>query len=81
MTLIKPDGLICICTEYKYTIKKALQQLAYPIPIINHLLHSLSEGKIFAKLNLAQTYQQLPMDDATAEAQMIVTHRGEFHCC
>ncbi|XP_029141795.1 uncharacterized protein K02A2.6-like [Protobothrops mucrosquamatus] len=35
-------------------------------------------GRIFAKLDLAQAYQQLPVDDATAEAQTIVTHQGAF---
>ncbi|XP_058013477.1 uncharacterized protein K02A2.6-like [Ahaetulla prasina] len=29
---------------------------------------------------MAQAYQQLEVDDATAEAQTIVTHRGAFKC-
>lgn len=29
---------------------------------------------------MAQAYQQLPVDDATAEAQTIATHRGAFKC-
>ncbi|XP_060546945.1 uncharacterized protein K02A2.6-like [Pantherophis guttatus] len=37
-------------------------------------------GRIFAKLDLAQAYQQLPVDEATVEAQTIVTHRGAFKC-
>lgn len=49
-------------------------------PAKRHLLHSLGEGKVFTKLDLAQSYQQLPVDDATAEAQMIMTHRGAFKC-
>ncbi|XP_026582358.1 uncharacterized protein K02A2.6-like, partial [Pseudonaja textilis] len=36
--------------------------------------------KVFAKLDLAQAYQQLPVDEETAEAQTIVTHRGAFRC-
>ncbi|KRY60377.1 Transposon Ty3-G Gag-Pol polyprotein [Trichinella britovi] len=35
-------------------------------------------GKVFAKLDLAQAYQQLTVDDATADAQTIITHRGTF---
>ncbi|XP_029141466.1 vomeronasal type-2 receptor 26-like [Protobothrops mucrosquamatus] len=34
--------------------------------------------RIFAKLDLAQVYQQLPVDDTTVEAQTILTHRGAF---
>ncbi|KRX51725.1 Uncharacterized protein T09_7692 [Trichinella sp. T9] len=51
---------------------------AYPIPAVNQLLASLSGGKVFAKLDLAQAYQQLTVDDATADAQTIITHRGTF---
>ncbi|XP_026581555.1 uncharacterized protein LOC113454394, partial [Pseudonaja textilis] len=36
--------------------------------------------RVFAKLDLAQAYQQLPVDAETAEAQTIVTHRGAFRC-
>ncbi|XP_033014646.1 uncharacterized protein K02A2.6-like, partial [Lacerta agilis] len=80
VTPVKPDGSVRICADYKCTINKALQQHAYPVPVVQHLLHSLGEGKVFAKLDLAQAYQQLPVDDATAEAQTIVTHRGAFRC-
>lgn len=61
-------------------LNKALQQQVYLVPVVNHLLYSLCEGKIFVKLNPAQAYQQLLVDDATAEAQMIVTHQVAF-CC
>lgn len=33
------------------------------------------------KLDLVQAYQQLLVDDAMAEAQTIVTHRGALKCC
>uniref|UniRef100_UPI00109F456C uncharacterized protein K02A2.6-like n=1 Tax=Podarcis muralis TaxID=64176 RepID=UPI00109F456C len=80
VTPVKPDGSVRICADYKCTINKALQQHAYPVPVVQHLLHSLGEGKVFAKPDLAQAYQQLPVDDATAEAQTIVTHWGAFRC-
>lgn len=80
VTPIKPDGSIRICVDYKCTLNKALQQNAYPVPVVQHLLHSLGNGKIFTKLDLAQAYQQLPVYATTAEAQTIVTHRGTFKC-
>lgn len=75
---IKPDGSICICTDYKATLNQALKVNPYPVPVVQHLLHSLGRSTIFAKLDMTQAYQQLQVDDATAEAQMIVTHRGAF---
>ncbi|XP_026532364.1 uncharacterized protein K02A2.6-like, partial [Notechis scutatus] len=80
VTPIKPDGSIRICEDYRATLNHALQQSAYPVPVVQHLLHSLGGGKIVAKLDLAQAYQQLPVDAEIAEAQTIVTHRGAFKC-
>ncbi|XP_058024044.1 uncharacterized protein K02A2.6-like, partial [Ahaetulla prasina] len=80
VTPVKPDGSVRICADYKATLNKALQKSAYPVPVVQHLLHSLGQGQVFAKLDLAQAYQQLPVDSSTAEAQTIVTHRGAFKC-
>ncbi|KRY82815.1 Transposon Ty3-I Gag-Pol polyprotein [Trichinella pseudospiralis] len=68
VTPVKPDGTVRICGDYKCTINKALRKHAYLIPAVNQLLASLSGGKVFAKLDLAQAYQQLTVDDATAGA-------------
>ncbi|XP_058023852.1 uncharacterized protein K02A2.6-like, partial [Ahaetulla prasina] len=80
VTPVKPDGSVRICADYKATLNKALQKSAYPVPVVQHLLHLLGQGQVFAKLDLAQAYQQLPVDSSTAEAQTIVTHRGAFKC-
>ncbi|XP_032069854.1 uncharacterized protein K02A2.6-like, partial [Thamnophis elegans] len=77
---IKPDGSVRICADYRCSINRALPSNAYPVPVVQHLLHTLGEGSIFAKLDLAQAYQQLVVDDEAAEAQTIITHRGAFRC-
>ncbi|KAK9400635.1 putative protein K02A2.6-like [Crotalus adamanteus] len=78
VTPLKANGEVCICADYKCTLNKALQQHSYPVPMVSHILAFLKGGQVFTKLNLAQAYQQLPVDEATAEAQTIVTHRGAF---
>ncbi|XP_015262798.1 PREDICTED: uncharacterized protein K02A2.6-like, partial [Gekko japonicus] len=78
VTPVKSDGSIRLCADYKCTINKALQQHSYPVPVISHILASLGGGKIFAKFDLAQAYQQLPVTPEAAEAQTIVTHQGAF---
>ncbi|XP_060126817.1 uncharacterized protein K02A2.6-like [Zootoca vivipara] len=78
VTPVKPNGSVRICADYKCTINKALTAHAYPVPVVSHVLATLAGSKIFGKLDLAQAYQQLPVDEATAEAQTIVTHRGAF---
>ncbi|KAL1228137.1 Uncharacterized protein TPS_09558 [Trichinella pseudospiralis] len=78
VTPVKSDGTVRSCGDYKCTINKALRKHAYSIPAVSQLLASLSGGKVYAKLDLAQAYQQLTVDDATADAQTVITHRGEF---
>ncbi|GBO18362.1 Uncharacterized protein K02A2.6, partial [Araneus ventricosus] len=76
--IIKQSGEIRFCADYKVTINKAMKSHPYPIPSVNHILANLADGKFFAKIDLAQAYLQLRVDDASAEAQTIVTHRGAF---
>ncbi|XP_026562019.1 uncharacterized protein K02A2.6-like, partial [Pseudonaja textilis] len=80
VTPLKKDGSLRICSDYKTTINKYLQVSAYPVPVIQHLLHTFEPGSIFAKLDMSQAYQQFPVDNQTAELQTIVTHRGAFRC-
>lgn len=68
VTPIKADGSVGICADYRATLNRALQAHTYPVPVVQHLLHSLGRESVFAKLDLAQAYQQLPVDDKTVEA-------------
>ncbi|XP_026565795.1 uncharacterized protein K02A2.6-like, partial [Pseudonaja textilis] len=43
VTPLKKDGSLRICSDYKTTINKFLQVSAYPVPVIQHLLHTLAE--------------------------------------
>uniref|UniRef100_A0A5S6QBK2 RNA-directed DNA polymerase n=1 Tax=Trichuris muris TaxID=70415 RepID=A0A5S6QBK2_TRIMR len=52
-------SLIRICGDYKCTVNKALRNDLYQIPAVNDILATLKKGKLFAKLDLAQAYQQL----------------------
>ncbi|XP_060130523.1 uncharacterized protein K02A2.6-like [Zootoca vivipara] len=78
VTPLKANGEVRICADYKCTINKALRGNSYPIPVVSHLLAKLAGGKVFAKIDLAQAYQQLPVTPQSAEAQTIVTHKGAF---
>lgn len=74
----KKDGSIRICGDYKSTLNKALKSHCFQIPAISTLLSSLAGGKIFAKLDLAQAYQQLSVDERSSLLQTIITHKGAF---
>ncbi|XP_068149456.1 uncharacterized protein [Drosophila tropicalis] len=76
--VIKKDGTIRICGDYKSTINKVIKQHGYQIPPMNSLLASVEGGSIFAKIDLAQAYQQLVVDEQSALMQTICTHKGYF---
>lgn len=59
VTLLKFDGTVHICADYKCTLNKVLQQHAYPVLVASHLLASLAGGRIFAKLDLGQAYHRI----------------------
>lgn len=68
VTPVKPNRSVCICVDYKCTLNWALQDHAYLVPIVSHIPSTLVRAKIFGKVDLAQVYQQLLVDEATREA-------------
>ena len=55
--VMKPDGSIRICGDYKLTINQAAKPDVYPLPRVEDLFATLAGGKFFSKLDLAQAYQ------------------------
>ena len=76
--ILKKDGSIRLCGDYKITINKAIRPHPHPVPVISHLLSSIGNASIFGRLDLAQAYLQCTVTDEVARAQTIVTHRGAF---
>ncbi|XP_064389221.1 uncharacterized protein K02A2.6-like [Halichondria panicea] len=55
--VLKPDGSIRICGDYKQTVNKAAKLDPYPLPKIENLFARLAGGKKFTKLDIAHAYQ------------------------
>ena len=51
----------------------------YPIPNVSNILDMLNDGKLFAKLDLASGYWQVPVNPQHKEKTAFVTHLGLFH--
>lgn len=45
---------------------------------VNQLFDVLSRRKAFAKVDLTQTWQQMAIDDITADVQTMITHHRTF---
>ena len=76
--VVKQDGSIRICGDYKLTVNRAVKLDTYPIPRLEDLFSTLSEGALFSKLDMSQAYNQLCLDEDSKAYTVINTHRGLF---
>ena len=76
--VLKQDGSVRICGDYKMTVNKAVVVETYPLPRVEDLLASIGNGKVFSKLDLANTYTQLELDDESKNLVTINTLKGLF---
>ena len=76
--VVKNDGSIRICGDYKVTINRAAKVDSYPLPRVEDLFASLGQGKSFSKLDLAHAYQQILLDESSKQYAVINTHKGLY---
>lgn len=63
--VLKSNGTIRICADYKTTINKYVEDVNYPLPLISDIFARLGGNTIFSKLDLKAAYNQLELDDAS----------------
>ena len=62
--VIKNDGSVRICGDYKVTVNRVAKLDKYPLSLIDDdLFASLAGGKRFTTLDLSHAYQQIELDD------------------
>lgn len=76
--VMKHDGRVRVCGDFKVTINSAAKLDKYPIPRIEELFASLAGGKAFTKLDLSHAYLQVPLDEESRRYVVINTHKGLF---
>ena len=76
--VVKKDGTIRVCGDFKLTVNQATQTEVYPLPRIDELFSSLSGGTVFSTLDLSHAYNQLQLDEEAQELTTINTHRGLY---
>ena len=76
--VIKRDGNVRLCGDYKLTINSVAKNEVYPLPRIEELFAAVSGGKVFSKLDLSHAYLQLQLDESSQEYVTINTHRGLY---
>ena len=76
--VLKKDGSVRICGDYRLTVNQAAKLETYPLPKIDDLLTSLAGRKTFTKLDLAHAYQQVELEKDSRKFVTINTHKGLF---
>ena len=76
--VVKSNGKVRICGDFKITLNKVAPTETYPLPRIEEIFANLSGGQHFTKLDLSNAYLQLPLHEDSKQYVTISTHRGLF---
>ena len=76
--VVKQDGSVRICGDYKLTTNQAAKTESYPLPRIEDIFASLCGGKSFTKLDLAHAYNQIELDEDSKQLVVINTSKGLY---
>ena len=61
--VLKPDGTVTICGDFKVTPNQYLDVPEYPMPTSEELFTKLNGGELFTKLDLRHAYQKVVLDE------------------
>ncbi|XP_044760766.1 uncharacterized protein LOC123318216 [Coccinella septempunctata] len=76
--VIKKDGSVRLCGDFKVTLNPHIEIDKYPLPRIEQLFASLQGGEHFTKLDLANAYTQICLEEDSKNLVVITTHKGLF---
>ncbi|XP_053395598.1 uncharacterized protein K02A2.6-like [Mercenaria mercenaria] len=76
--VVKANGNVRICGDFKVTVNQALKVDKYPLPRTEDIFANLSSGQKFSKLDLRQAYLHLEVDDKSKKLLTINTHKGLY---
>ncbi|XP_064109047.1 uncharacterized protein K02A2.6-like [Macrobrachium nipponense] len=61
--IVKDNGQVRLCGDYKVTLNPQLQVAQHPLPNPKDMFATLSGCSVFSKIDLRQAFQQLSMDE------------------
>lgn len=76
--VLKSDGKIRICADYKITLNPWLKETNYPLPRVQDIFTKLSDGKFFSKIDLASAYNQIELNDESKKLAVWSKHIGNY---
>ncbi|KAK3085126.1 hypothetical protein FSP39_024809 [Pinctada imbricata] len=76
--VVKKDGSVRICGDFKVTVNPALQIDQYPLPRIEDIFANLAGGEKFSKIDLRQAYLHMNLEEISKPLLTINTHKGLY---
>ena len=73
----KKDGTVRICVDMRKA-NQAIKRVRYLIPTVEEISQELNGAKFFSKLDLAQAYHQLELDESSRFITTFSTHVGLY---
>lgn len=76
-----PNGTVPalrICGDYSSTVNKFLKPVNTPLPTIDEVISQVGGAKVFSKIDLANAFLQLPLDEESKKFTTINTSEGLF---
>ena len=72
--MLKYDGTVHICNDYKVTVNMFAHIEQYPLPTQEDMFATLAGGVMFSKLDMTYVYQQILIDNDSKQYLTINTH-------
>lgn len=76
--VVKKNGTVRLCGDFKVTINPVLRAEQYPLPRIEDIFAKLSGGQRFSKVDLAEAYLQMEMEEDSKIFLTINTIKGLY---
>ena len=74
----KSNGAVRICADFSTGLNVALEDHHYPLPVPEDLFTMLNGATCFAKIDLADAYFQIEVEEEVRQLLTINTHRGLY---
>ena len=76
--VIKANGQVCVCGDFKLTLNKWVQTDNYPLPRFEDIVAKLNGSQVFSVIDLRDAYLQIPIAPGFRGLFTIATHKGYF---
>ena len=78
VNVLKNNGSVRICGDFSATVNKFLDPVQSPLPSVDEVIARVGCATIFSKLDLANAFLQIPLDENSKQYTTINTCEGLF---